>query len=241
MRSRRRGSKAAWFPIVGTLYQDGDRDQSWFDVILTTPSGTISAGARYSVNGSEVFATVLTLDDTPDVDNPDTGSSLRDFVQGQEYRLERLVGKVYGAIRQAGTDNVNTAMLGIGFAILPVSDEFQTEPALVPGDYNPLNASNAQAPWIWRRTWILANNLGANVFYYPQSTSGHGSVADGGHVDTRGARRRIRREQRLFMCVAASVVEGASSSALEASNIHIAADLRVLGMMRSAKGTSSFK
>jgi len=241
MRSRRRGAKAAWFPIVGTLYNDGDRDQTWFDIILTTQSGTTTPGNRYSANGNEVWSTILTLDDTPDVDNPDTGSSLRDFVQGQEYRLERLVGKVYGAIRQSASDNVATAILGIGFAILPVNDELQAEPSLSQADYNPLNASNAQAPWIWRRTWILANNVGPNVFYYPQSTSGHGSVADGGHVDTRGARRRIRKEQRLFMCVAASVVEGAGSGNLESSNIHVAADLRVLGMMRSAKATSSFK
>lgn len=238
---KRRGPRAAWFPIIGTVFNENDRDQTWFDVILTTASGTAAAGDRYSAGGSTVFSTVLTLDDTPDVDAPDTGSSLSDFVQGQEYRLERLVGKSYGAIRQAATDNVNVAILGIGFAILPVQDASTTTPAMLEDDYNPLNASNAQAPWIWRRTWLLANNLGGNVFYYPQSTSGHGSLGDGGHVDTRGARRRIRREQRLFMCVAASVVDPGLGDQLESSNIHVAADLRVLGMMRRATNQSTFK
>lgn len=241
-RRRRRGG--SWLPLVGTLFNDGQPDSTWFTFSADWGAGSApSIGDRFSFGAAPtdtVGAFVLTQDDTPDVDNPDAGSSLRDFVEGQEYLLERVVGKIYcGFGRTAG--QVNTAIVAAGLAVLPVEDGAPTTPAMNIDDYDPLLARNAQAPWLWRRTWLLSNQgIDSEFPYFPETNVGYGSLGDGPHLDTRGTKRRIRKEQRIFLCASAQVRNNASSGA-ETSFIDFTVDLRLFGAMRKGKNISTFK
>lgn len=242
-RRKRRGG--AWLPLVGTVFGDGQPDATWFNFTAEWPSGTTpGTGDRFrfgSTPEETVGAFVLTQDDTPDVDNPDTGSSLRDFVEGQEYVLDRVVGKVYcGFGRSEG--EVLTAIVCCGLAVLPVDDGAPTTPAMNIDDYDPLLARNAQAPWLWRRTWLLSNNAQPNLFpYSPETNQQYGSVLDGPHLDTRGTKRRIRKEQRIFLVASAQVRNFTQITSADPSFIDFTVDLRLFGSMRKAKNISTFK
>jgi len=244
MRRTRRRNRGAWLPLVGTIYQDGQPDATWFSFGAEWAAATSpGVGDRFSFGAAAtdyVGAYVLTQDDTPDVDNPDAGSSLRDFVEGQEYVLERAVGKVTcGFWRTQG--EVASAIIAVGLCVLPVDDGAQTTPSLPINDYDPLVARNAQAPWLWRRTWLLSNNsLNLTSPYYPETNTAYGSMADGPHLDTRGTRRRIRKEQRIFL-VASAQVQQIAAGGTQASALDFTVDLRLFGSMRKARNQSTFK
>lgn len=244
-RRRRRGG--SWLPLIGTIFNDGQPDSTWFSFSAEwSPALPPAIGDRFSFGSTPeetVGAFALTQDDTPDVDNPDAGSSLRDFVEGQEYVLDRVVGKVYCGFGRLEGALVNNAIVAVGLAVLPVEDGSPTTPAMNMDDYDPLLARNAQAPWLWRRTWLLGNQAVPSQFpYFPESNSGYGSVLDGPHLDTRGTKRRIRKEQRIFLVASAQVRNNrASSPGAETSFIDFTVDLRLFGAMRKGKNISTFK
>jgi len=243
-RRRRRGG--SWLPLVGTIFNDGQPDSTWFSFSAEWPSSTTPGiGDRFrfgSTPEETVGAFVLTQDDTPDVDNPDAGSSLRDFVEGQEYVLDRVVGKIYAGFGRTDGE-VNTAIVAAGLAVLPVEDGSPTTPSMNIDDYDPLLARNAQAPWLWRRTWLLSNNSVPSQFpYFPESNYSYGSVLDGPHLDTRGTKRRIRKEQRIFLVASAQVRNHRGSvTSADVSFLDFTVDLRLFGSMRKAKNISTFK
>lgn len=143
--------------------------------------------------------------------------SLRDEIQGSNYRLRRVVGKLFLACQQdTGVDQnfrPNAALIGAGFIVLKCDPE-TGEPldATEPGEYSPLEAFNIPDPWIWRRTWILGNSLkttsgasptAAQVWCeFPHSNAEYGSVQDGPHIDQKTG-RVIGPDERLFFVVSA--------------------------------------
>jgi len=244
MRRSRRRNRGAWLPLVGTIFTDGQPDSSWFNFAAQWPIATspgIGDRFRFGSTPEETVGTfVLTQDDTPDVDNPDTGSSLRDFVEGQEYVLERVVGKVTAGFWQIRGEAC-AAVVAVGLCVLPVEDGAPTTPALKVDDYDPLLARNAQAPWLWRRTWTLGNGWpDVQSPPYLQTNQMFGSVLDGPHLDTRGVKRRIRKEQRIFLVASAQVAQVDASGTVD-SVIEFTVDLRLFGSMRKARNASTFK
>lgn len=244
MRRSRRRNRGAWLPLVGTVFADGQPDSTWFNFSANWPIATspnVGDRLRFGSTAEETVGTfVLTQDDTPDVDNPDTGSSLRDFVEGQEYVLERVVGKCYAGMW--GIRGEACAVIAaVGLAVLPVEDGAPTTPSMSVNDYDPLLARNAQAPWLWRRTWLLGNNWpDVSSPRYNQTNEQFGSVLDGPHLDTRGTKRRIRKEQRIFLVASAQVVQVDGSGTTD-SVLDFTVDLRLFGSMRKAKNASTFK
>lgn len=245
MRGKRR-NRGTWFPVIGTDFGiEGQPDSTWFEAEGSFANNAgVGVSAQFDVGTTNpVYSSVLTLDDTPDVDNPDTGSSLRDFVEGQTYLLERVVGKCWTAIANNPQGSTARCIAAIGLAILPVEDDSQTVPSLPQTEFDPLAASNAYNPWIWRRTWLLSNNGSLdNTFYrFPNASAAYGSVLDGGHIDTKGAKRMIRREQRLFACFSAQVVERTFMSETSPTGIRFGMDVRIFGQMRRGRNKSTFK
>lgn len=236
MRGRRR-NRATWFPILGV----GDPEsQITVDTRLYNTPGT----AAYSPN---VEAIPIIPDATALVDSTATGDfTLRDYVEGQTCIIERIVGKIVWSMASydPGTDSTpNTAICCTAFAVLPV--DATGIPALPSSDFDPFLANNSAQPWLWRRTWVLANNqaIAPGViaqFNDPASNEFFASRDDGPHIDTKGTKRAIRREERLFQINATSAIITSSGTDLSAQ-LRCVSDLRVIGRMVKATNRSTFK
>lgn len=231
---RRRKQKFTWFPVLPTTFGSeggGSNNVSWYkgDLLLTT--GTDPG------DGPNTDAIPILPDATEQVGEAEN-QSLRDYVEGQDYILKRIVGKFNVVLTQGREANNTDFIVGAGFAVLPVRDD-DNNPALPNPDYDPLQADNSTAPWIWRRTWVLSDTVGnPTAPLGAQANWQYGSVMDGPHIDTKSA-RRITREQRLFLCV--SVANMGPFQLTNDVQLVYSYDVRVLGAMRKARNRSTFK
>jgi len=235
---RTRRTRYNWFPVLpsfggfedapGVTFYEGNG--SW-----TGPS------EEYEIQGPDLVP--LLPDSTDQTGAGIENGSLRDLVEGQDYILKRIVGKFWAGFRAQADPNegvfVPRIIIGAGIAVLPVGDDQQT-PVGPSNDYHPLLSDNTQNPWIWRRTWILAVQGTENLYGFPSTTVAYGSIADGGHVDSKVA-RRVTREQRLFISVGSAALDVATGPGLQTSTYNWGYDFRFLGAMRKARNRSTFK
>jgi len=233
---RRRRSGGTWLPVLPTETA-ANTLVTYLDARALFPVGFLSTGTGLD-NGPRVIP--LTMDETPQA-GVSSNNTLRDWVEGQEYVLKRVVGKVWAGSLQTAEINVERFIACFALAVLPVDDANPDVPAMPPEDYDPLLAQNTQQPWLWRRTWILSDNsASASAFQYPGSTAGYGSIADGGHLDTKGVSRRISKEQRIFIIFQANVLDQGPEQT-DAAGVNWGYDLRLFGAMRRGKNRSTFK
>lgn len=240
MRRFRRRAGGAWLPINPTYIGENLEGKTYWDDSLDWVHGEPPENPDDIERGDGVAACIpLTLDGTIDPDLSTEQESLHDLVQGQDYILNRIVGKVWCAINQNEAQAVIKCIAAFGVAVLP-TEGGAAAPSVAGTDWNPLLARNAQEPWLWRRTWILTNQAATTAAgQFPQSSAEYGSVLDGGHIDTKGVKRRITREHRLYMVFAAEALE--TSFTVEAtSRISYGYDVRLNGNMRKARNRSSF-
>jgi len=237
---RRRRVKSTWFPVLGTDRGNGNPLSSVFTEFTTI---NFSAAADFQV-------TPLIPDYSEDPSTSTNEQTLRDFVEGQTSIIDRIVGKITCHFLQ----NVGSgesffqpimAVAGAGIAVLPVDDSGTAITTGTGEEINPLLAENLDKPWLWRRTWTLVNNAQASVeglFFKPRGPASNtemGSVMDGPHIDTKGVKRAIQRNQRIFLIFgAADVTPGDVSN--EDGSMFWTVDLRVLGRMRKARNRSIF-
>lgn len=243
MRKRRRNT-ATWFPVNPTFFQEGGPALVPFETTFNFP-------ANVSVGDTQIFPYPLTLDGTPSVSLQDDGSSLRDYVEGQDYLLQRVVGKVWAGIdfTADSDDGVTEALACVALAVLPNQSGTQG-PDLDPEEYNPFWAQNAQQPWIWRRTWRLSNpnsnaydsttqvSVWTPEVTWPARTSGYTGLHEGGHLDSK-VKRRITKEHRLYI-IAGLMALNESGSESTSTAWSFGYDLRILGSMRRGRNPSSF-
>lgn len=163
--------------------------------------------------------------------------SLADF-ENSAYRLRRIVGKFFCAMRQTTEAMVNRPELGMvtaGFIVLKVDEITGTPVAGSSGPYSPWLAENVRDPWIWRRSWALSDNFAQPALEspssnYPQTNAEYGSAVDGPHIDTKIG-RVIQNDERLYF-----VVSTYSPTPHNAENglIDYVLDYRILASMRKA-------
>lgn len=245
---KRRRSRGTWFPILPAFIGDGGGAQAltYFESQYILEAG-LSTGEASSPAFIPILSDSTSNALTQDQENIQT---LRDQVEGQEYTFDRVVGKVWGTLHQAITEvGPLSVLFCMAMAVLPVQDESPDSPSLADDDMAPLFSNNSANPWIWRRTWKLYNNALADVLLAqelvvnkgPSSIAEYGSVMDGGHVDTRGASRRVKRDHRLFMVVQAALTEQTGGFPLtDFPTITFGFDFRVHGGMRRSGRRSSF-
>lgn len=162
----------------------------------------------------------LTFDETEDSETAQADPAkrtLRDIVQGNEWRLRRIVGKSFIVAAPNTALGATTSALvdvALGFMVCKTYDD--GAPLTDFNEVNPLAQDSMEDPWIWRRRWLLNpyGNVvpitpadGGRAFQpfiwgFPNSTAGYGSVADGPHIDAKTA-RVIHRQERLFGVLAA--------------------------------------
>lgn len=227
----------------------------------TVPEGTSApfAGveARLDLDGlvSErdvVFdAFPLTFDESisawSDTGDPVLGEkphTLRDIVQGNEWRLRRIVGKAFLiATQDAVASNYSAGIdCAVGFIVCKTFDD--GFPLTNFAECNPLSREAAEDPWIWRRRWLLhpggpvnPDPLASNLvspwkWGLPQNTMQYGSVADGPHIDQKTA-RVIHRSERLFCVIAARRYYPIGDS-FPTMYLRALIDYRLLGSLRGS-------
>lgn len=248
-RTRRRRPRVAWLPTFGGSPSGEGTGASPFTGIefqLTVddsvPNGDIvwdAAPLTFDVSEAATEAQA----------SPD-GRTLRDIIQGNEWRLRRIVGKAFLAAltETVGTKFPTIADVALGFIVCKTYDD--GAPLTDFNEVNPLAQNSMEDPWIWRRRWILAPGgfvaaetaLVSNIYAspqfwgYPQNTANYHSVADGPHIDAK-SNRRIHRSERLFCVLAARKYNPQDQDSLNVADFRIQGliDYRLLGSIGAAQ------
>lgn len=257
---KRRGNQGTWFPINGTVWNT--EGSFFYDASSTYQIDSIQVDKG---NGTSEIVDPITQDYSA---NAGTAGglliaeqpSLRDYVEGNDYILKRLVGN---CLVVATGPNPQTPIfspanqwthvqVSAGFFVARAGDADVTLPDLTFDEIDSLNGANIQNPWIWRRTWILSNP--ANQFVYgttpslstfAYSTYTNAAFAQGSdhHFDTK-SRRRIRREERLWFSLNAIGWDGNRAVVLgqetEQPGLKVNLDIRLFGKMVKGKNASTF-
>lgn len=125
-------------------------------------------------------------------------------------------------------------------------------------NYSPLAERTMREPWLFRRTWILGNSNNSSTSadpgsttgtaklaalaweIFPPSTSRHGSVLDGPHVDAKTL-RKVGQDDRLYMAVSAARWPlGGAAGAGATGQITYHFDYRIFASLRKAKQVGRF-
>lgn len=223
--------------------------------------GTTVFGFPLPVNSDtadrSTLVTSLVPDETffPD-ETTAASNTLRDFTEGQDWFLKRIVGKVWVGVSQSSpvvTPAVSwiSCVIGCAFFVARAKDDDPESPDLEEKEYDPLDSQNVRQPWIWRRTWLLTDFGVAPAAGLPQyriwpssnMLNTGGGVLDGPHLDAKTA-RRIRREERLWFVASTFgfnhfVDEGGTVSGSQmVCTVNV--DYRILGQMRKSNNRSTF-
>lgn len=229
--ARRKAPRVLWLPQdttnsvggAGAVYQRQT-------LIISGPEGSFSVTELPLVIDRAEDALALT-------------TSLAD-VGSSGYRLRRVVGKIWVAATPVVGDTPVAVAVTAGIIVRATGDN-PASLAFLTGNADTLSPGqivNTEDPWVWRRSWLLGNQLatgapGTPIPFPPLGFAGqYGGVADGPHVDQKTA-RIVGSEQRLFLNVSATViVPGDNPQAQGELNIFILTDLRVLGSLRTTTG-----
>jgi len=169
--------------------------------------------------------------------------SLADIEQSG-YRLRRIVGKLFFGMAQddqADPTDVAAGVVTAGFIVRrvgPAGTSLAQQSSGATGELiSTATLNNISDPWIWRRSWLLANTKAPGLSdgtTFPITTNiQYGSALDGPHVDQKTA-RIVGPEERLFLSVTCQGIDGNSQS--NPAAIILVGDLRVLASMRSSVG-----
>lgn len=231
---RRRKPKVVWIPATNANSIDVNGVRAGYNRFVLNLAAAV-AGA--SVTG----VIPLVLDGQSD-DPLDPATSLADL-ESSAYRLRRVVGKLFFAVRQAANGSPPQAIITMGLIVLR-TDALTALPLAPVGNYSLGDIANWDDPWIWRRSWIGRNGLSAtaqNTIFGTgssipagQNFAQLGGNSDGPHVDQKTA-RIVGTEERLFLVATATAID-AGSVAQDTMDIDIITDLRVLGSLRTNQG-----
>lgn len=231
-RFRRRKPTVVWLPTIPFANPEQQEVGPFISGSIIVPG-----------NGGIVSDLIgLTFDFPPEMAPTADFTSLSDF-EGSAYRLRRIVGKCFVSATQeapaGGQPNSRPGgiLVCAAFIVLRVNEETGNPLAASNDQYNPLNNDNIRDPWIWRRSWLLSNGLGAGADQpqygeFPFSNVEYGSVWDGPHIDQKTA-RVISNEERLFFVLGASTLNSVHT---ENAHVHYVLDYRLLASMRKQQG-----
>lgn len=225
----RKRSKYAWLPVIPTALGPELPGATWYneEFNLIAPD--------YGQNWSTALNIVP--DDTITADEDTTETTLRDLVEGQEYVVERIVGRVWGGLeQQSATESWQAAMFGVGIAVMPYEDAGTI--ALNSASIDPLGASNSDGSWLYRGIWPIFNNtIGSPSTAILGPTNIANCGPDYGFIDTRSV-RRVHKNERLTIVASLHIMDYVGGAGGVGGMWGY--DLRVLGQMRKARGQSTY-
>lgn len=192
--------------------------------------------------GSSTTLEMPVVQDGNQSDPLDPVASLSD-IENSGYRLRRIVGKVYCFIAQTGAPTASLFAVTAGFIIRRTAENantgantgFSQANSLNPQSIDANRIGNSMDPWIWRRTWLLANNGAGGTGFGDAPGQNFGAQypgpLEGPHVDQKTA-RIVGQEERLFLDVSVMDTLGTDVQ----TSIVVITDLRVLASMRTSVG-----
>jgi len=207
---------------------------------------TISSGIqaiRVDVSPANPTATgeIPVVIDGTSTDPLDPAASLSD-IENNGYRLRRIVGKIWVRMDQVDDASTLFAIVTAGLIVRKAEQSTGQSYAELTGSdelIGPSQIRNYGDPWIWRRSWLVGNNLSPNKTeqspLFPE-TNEFFSALDGPHVDQKTA-RLVSAEERLFLDVQvrSNHAGDAPPDEIPVSTL-ILTDLRVLASMRTSSG-----
>lgn len=249
---RRRKPRVVWLPLdlnnrLGQAPSSatlGSQSGTLIAVLTANPLGAISTTQEFPIVKDFSGPT-----NVPGVADPE--ATLSD-IENSGYRLRRIVGKIGLSVLQGAALVAGDASIfhvSAGFIIRRLAENFSPggqSTALIastPGTQDNIdvaNLNNTMDPWIWRRSWDLADvsasaiALDPNVVAFSPSNYNYGAgIFDGPHVDAKTA-RIVGPEERLYLDITVEGINGSAQGAPGA--ILVLADLRVLGSVRTSVG-----
>ena len=254
MAYRRRKNRGTWLPTIGSPLEEDS------NFVLS------GQAIQLPVLEDQIITTIIpvTADAPTYQDDQRPATSIMADVIGNEYFLDRIVGKLFLQTRPAN-NGVNElwapVLVGAGFFVAradeTVPNHGQPVGAQTPveenNNYSPLDGDTIREPWIWRRTWILgcANNFSwgpggqqaaLNASSWPSANYSYGSVLDGPHIDAK-TKRRVGQQDRLWFAIAASFVPGLGTPGdglVEPMSVDAYLDYRLHGALRRARPDGKF-
>lgn len=214
---RRRRQPVVWLPVqaeTGNPDPNSGAITAVNQVSIKRHGISIPAGSTPGVYAAGIFPVVGDWsNDQSLIVSAASNTTFADMYAGG-YKLRRIVGHIWPYVdvfRNGGQGNpANTinAVVTVAFQVMQTDDSG-----------NPVDAeaglpdiyANAGNPWIWRRSWILTDYTNVSA---AQQGWGVQSVADaslnlreGAFFDQKTA-RRIGPDQRLFLCLQATSLDG---------------------------------
>jgi len=240
-RRRRRRPRVAWFPVFGNgIAAEGSNPAMgyWEQSQIQIPDdGSFSLDyfpLTFDEDTDEQTASGLAI----------SAGTLRDIVEGQEWRLRRIVGTLYlGPGRfpgqEQGLPKSYFVDVAAGFIVArtnPVGGGITTTA-------NPMLQAHAEYPWIWRRRWILRDatwgqaGLTQGTQFWDLSAAGGIPVSNinlphhtGPYIDQKTA-RVIKHNERLILIIATrTLVKEPTGTVSSYLGVHF--DYRLLGSMK---------
>jgi len=238
---RRRKPRVVWLPQDPFFAIDS---QSTAGSTVMRATDSLSGAPAAGVPGNSVTFIAPVVRDAPP--NPLTATNSLADINESGYRLRRIVGKFWCFATQTPADDTSpgAACVTAAFIILRV-DSTATGTPLNTG-ITPATIVDTEAPWIWRRSWIVVNNGSLNSIPFGDnntaanaptalaSNQNLGGNADGAHIDQKTA-RIVGPDERLFLVVTATDLTGASDIQ-DPMVLDYVWDVRVLASMRSNVG-----
>lgn len=249
MRYKRKRAKYVWLP--GQWYYEDENPNG-------TPTNAIPNELPVAANGSPAitFSPIVldsTLEDT-DV-NPATGAAaptnitIADIVQSNEYFIKRICGNIWCVLGQDSSSTIPGCLVEAGLFVARAdsnNDNLPIGSASQPfNGYDPAHPDTIREPWIWRRSWLLANSSGSpaqeSYNWGPAANYGvyDGGLRTGPFVDQKTA-RRIKSDERLFLAVSARAWPPVAGNYTIGLTLYYTREFRVLGQLRRARTSGTF-
>lgn len=251
---RKRKPKVVWLPLdlenrLGVAPAQASQGQTQSGTLIAV----LTANPLGAVSLTQEFAVVKDFSGTAGggLVGPglaDQNATLADIEQSG-YRLRRIVGKIGISVLQgsaAAAGDASIFHVTAAFIVRrTVTDDgrsaasFASQVGSTSG-IDTFTLDNIPDPWIWRRSWDVADSSAAaialdpNVASFPKSNYVYGAgIFDGPHVDAKTA-RIVGPEERLFLDVSVEGVNGTAQG--NPGAVLVLADLRVLASMRTNVG-----
>lgn len=262
MYRRKRRARATWFPNLGITVADGTLESAYnLSFNRTSIAPNLSAAVppwelpnTVGFQPFDIFA--LIPDQTKLISVHDAEPTLRDYVDGQEWFLDAIVGSIHVSCNRSANQGEgdpslfqvwSQVIVTVGICVADAQDGDSTKPEIELRQLDPADVDNIRSPWVFRRSWVLGNP-GAGLDNDEQAggaanTNQFITGMQGPQVRTK-TKRRIRRNQRLWFV--ASVVGfdfrniTMTGTQEQQPVVNILADLRICGKMRKARNVSAF-
>jgi len=244
-RFRRRRAGGTWFPTLGTAFE---AEAVYHDASYSGQTQTVNEDSSFGPV-QNVFPVTKDFQQFSDTSTQLNGPSLRDVVEGQTWRLNRLVGQLHVDCTEdnAAVTNLIWPMVKVtaGFFVARSSDTDQSLPDLTFDEIDPSNVNNIANSWIWRRNWILSRPLASNVGFTAVPCSNAEMAWGSGPGFDSKVKRNIRREHRLWFVIGAMGWDGNAITHVDPGStsqpyVRFNLDVRIHGIMKRGRETPSF-